>query len=220
MHARGEGIYFNVAPPCSSFSRARDRSARTKLRSAEFPGGIKSTQVGENGNTIARRTAELVVYLVNDLEARGSWEQPVGSYMLKYLDEIGALDGVERGEFVLHQCRYGRAYKKPTVFYTFGGLKLPSLSRRCTSTDSCSRKYHLQLGFGDLSTHDAAVYPRQLCAAYAADLRRDIDLRKLARTAHERLGGGGQQATFGDTWTDGVDLKSARERLDERGSGK
>ena len=56
MHARGVEIYFNVAPPCSSFSRARDRSARTRLRSTEFPGGLISSQVVEDGNTIAKRT--------------------------------------------------------------------------------------------------------------------------------------------------------------------
>ena len=213
-HAQGVEIYFNAAPPCSSFSRARDRSARTRLRSTAHPGGLKSSQVVETGNTIARRTAELVTYLVNDLEARGSWEQPVGSYMLKYLDSIGALDGVERGETVLHQCRYGRAYRKPTVFYTFGGLKLPSLAKRCTQSESCGRPFHLQLGFGDLSTHDAAVYPRQLCAAYAADLRRDADLRDLALTAHRRLEGvsAGHVRRHVDR---GVHHKSARERRDD-----
>ena len=134
--------------------------------------------------------------------------------MIKYLDGLGALDGVERNEAVLHQCRYGRAYRKPTVFYTFGGLKLPSLSRRCTPSDSCGRPFHLQLGFGDLSTHDAAVYPRQLCAAYAADLRRDSDLRDLARTAHERL----ETVSEGHVRRHvdrGIHHKSARERRDE-----
>ena len=125
----------------------------------------------------------MVKFLVNDLDAKGSWEQPAGGYMFDFLDQQRALDGLDRDWHILHMCRYGRAYKKPTVFFSFGGLKLPSLNRRCTTEDSCGRAYHLQLGFGDLSTHDAAVYPRQLCAAYAADLRRDADRRQLALSA-------------------------------------
>ena len=111
----------------------------------------------------------------------------LGATCSTILDRQQALEGLDRDWHILHMCRYGRAYKKPTVFFSFGGLKLPSLNRRCTTEDSCGRAYHLQLGFGDLSTHDAAVYPRQLCAAYAADLRRDADRRQLALSARDRL---------------------------------
>ena len=188
LRTSGAELYFHVAPPCSTFSRARDRSARTRLRSREQPEGFDPQERRtREGNEIALATADMVKFLVNELDAKGSWEQPAGGYMFDYLDQQQALEGLDRDWHILHMCRYGRAYKKPTVFFSFGGLKLPSLNRRCTPEDSCGRAYHLQLGFGDLSTHDAAVYPRQLCAAYAADLRRDADRRQMALSARDRL---------------------------------
>ena len=183
----GRLLFFHVAPPCSTFSRARDRGARTRLRTPASPQGIQPNERRtEEGNRIARATADLVTYLVTELDARGSWEQPCGSYMFPFLDGEGALDQIERSAVILHQCRFGAPYRKPTTFWLFGGLQLPSLDRRCTVDDSCGREFHVQLGFGHHSTQAAAEYPRQLCAAYAADLHKDVQRRTLAETAVAR----------------------------------
>ena len=168
---QGTRLIFHVAPPCSTFSRARDRSQRTKLRSSAHPEGIVQNELVKEGNLIAKRTAECVNYLVESLGAVGSWEQPAGSYMLPYLDSLEAIS-VEREAVLLHHCRFGKPFKKPTVFWLFGGLRLPSLDRRCTPSSPCGRKEHVTLGFGQGSTRDAAAYSDKLCRAYALDLLR------------------------------------------------
>ena len=186
--AKSHVIFFHVAPPCSSFSRARDRSRRTRLRSSSQPAGFNPEEpTTQTGNRIAQSTAALVTMLVNELGAMCSWEQPLGSYMMPYLDTLGALDQVERRTTVLDQCRFGRPYRKPTAFYTFGGLTLPSLDRRCTPKDSCGRAQHVELGFGKASTQEAATYPPQLCSAYAADLKKAWIKISLAETARDRV---------------------------------
>ena len=165
----GFTFIFHVAPPCASFSRARDRSHRTRLRSSASPGGLYPYDpVTKKGNAIARNTAASVDFLVS-LGGSGSWEQPAGSYMLPYLDSVEGLRS-PREAVVLHQCLFGRPYRKPTAFWTFGSLRLPSLDRRCTPTSSCGRDVHAQLGFGHCSTAAAAAYPPKLVKTYVSDI--------------------------------------------------
>ena len=80
LRTSGAELYFHVAPPCSTFSRARDRSARTRLRSREQPEGFDPQERRtREGNEIALATADMVKFLVNELDAKGSWEQPAGA---------------------------------------------------------------------------------------------------------------------------------------------
>ena len=173
LRLKGFDLLFHFAPPCSSFSRARDRSTRTRLRSSSAPGGLYPNEPKtSDGNRVARHTAMSIRYLVRELGAKGTLEQPASSYMLPYLDQEDLLD--EHGQVLLHQCRFGRPYRKPTVFLTFGGLELPTLARTCTSEHSCGRSFHTQLGFGEGSTCRAAAYPEALCAAYAGAVHRAL----------------------------------------------
>ena len=150
-------VLFHVAPPCASFSRARDRSHRTRLRCNSFPAGwYPDDAVTTYGNTIARNTAFVVNFLLDNFQAAGSWEQPLGSYMFSYLHSVDALQHEPSGSVVLHQCRFGRPYRKPTEFACFGGLRLQSLDRRCTPARSCGRSWHQTLGFGNTPTGPAA----------------------------------------------------------------
>ena len=169
LSEEGLSLIFHVAPPCASFSRARDRSHRTRIRSSAAPGGLYvGDEVTELGNQIARHTASSVEFLLS-LGACGSWEQPAGSYMLPYLDSLSALTS-QRDSVVLHQCLFGRPYRKPTAFWVFGDLRLPSLDRRCTPASSCGRTEHAQLGFGHMDTRAAATYPAKLIRAYVSDI--------------------------------------------------
>ena len=54
---------------------------------------------------------------MSQLNAACSLEQPTRSYMLPFLEAEGLLDGHD--EVIVHQCRYGRSYKKPTSFLIF-----------------------------------------------------------------------------------------------------
>lgn len=196
QHRADEGfkLLFHVAPPCASFSRARDRSVRTRLRSSSSPAGLYPDDPTTHlGNIVAQNTAASVDFLVS-LGAAGSWEQPAGSYMMPFLDSLGALTST-REAVVLHQCLFGRPYRKPTAFWTFGGLRLPSLDRRCTVSSSCGRETHAQLGFGGLDTQAAATYPRKLVRAYVSDILTHIrcscsssSLSSLLQVVTERSG--------------------------------
>ena len=81
-------------------------------------------------NRIADNTLASIVFLVKELGAQGTLEQPAGSYLPAYFD-LSAWGGLEVTSTTLHQCRYGRPYKKPTTFWNFNDLKLGTLSRRC-----------------------------------------------------------------------------------------
>ena len=78
------------------------------------------------------------------------------------------------GQVLLHQCHFGRPYRKPTVFLTFGDIDLSPLALTCTSQSSCGRAFHTQLGFGQASTAKAVAYPAGLCSAYAGALHRAV----------------------------------------------
>ena len=168
---QGARLIFHVAPPCSTFSRARDRSQRTRLRSLAVPSGwYPQDERTQEGNAIARHTAMTVNFLVGQLNASGTWEQPAGSYMFPYLEQENLLTVDADRVVLLHQCRFGRPWKKPTTFTCFGGMRLRALDKRCTPATPCVRKFHVTLGFGSAATAPAAEYPSALCAAYAADV--------------------------------------------------
>ena len=169
----GFALLVHFAPPCCTFSRARDRSRKTRLRSLASPAGLFPENVRtQQANLIAKNTALSIKFLVHQLGAQGTMEQPSSSYMLPFLDQEGLL--IEHNSVLLHQCRYGRPYRKPTVFLTFGGLDMSTLARTCTKSSSCGRSFHVSLGFGDSSTAEAAAYPAGLCAAYAGAVARHV----------------------------------------------
>ena len=152
-----------------------------------FPGGwYPNDPITEYGNKVARHTAYVVNYLLEHFNAAGSWEQPLGGYMFPFLDSEGALEHDPTSTVVLHQCRFGRPYRKPTTFACFGGLRLHSLDRRCTTAHSCGRSWHQTLGFGQAPTGPAAEYPTALCIAYAADIAAHVR-RTVARQVEDDL---------------------------------
>ena len=105
--------------------------------------------------------------------------------MLPFLDQEGLLGTHE--QVLLHQCRFGRPYKKQTVFLTFGGFDLSPLAKVCMGK-TCGRSFHTRLGFGEGSTSAAAAYPSALCSGYAGALHRYLaQSDKVYDGAIERL---------------------------------
>jgi hypothetical protein len=52
-------IMLHFAPPCSTYSRARDRSDATRLRSTEYPGGLPELSLSQQADVdAANRIAE------------------------------------------------------------------------------------------------------------------------------------------------------------------
>ena len=172
---KGHKLAFHFAPPCSSFSRARDMNSRTRLRDTSRPEGINpEEEKTAQGNMIALRTAESIRFLVEELGAVGTLENPTGSYLWPFLDQIGSLSSLHRKDILLHQCRFGRPFKKPTTFACFG-FTPTSLAKTCSKNTqgfSCGLPWHSPLGFTGHPTAEAAEYPRSLAAAYAGDVRK------------------------------------------------
>jgi hypothetical protein len=73
---KSEYTVLHFAPPCSTFSRARDRSIRTRLRTTRRPQGLphKSAECKE-ANLIARNLAATVKYAADELGALVSIEK-------------------------------------------------------------------------------------------------------------------------------------------------
>ena len=70
LAASGVKLMVHFAPPCSTFSRARCRSGKTRLRSSAFPQGLpRFARYTRTANLIARNTLDLAEWLVRDLGA-------------------------------------------------------------------------------------------------------------------------------------------------------
>ena len=170
----GYRVALHLAPPCSTFSRARDRGRRTRLRSRRYPAGLpgKARQVQE-ANTIAEAAWRLACWAAD----RGmivSIENPRTSYMWNFFEQ---LDGEGEGahDIVLSQCRFGAPYQKPTILRCWNWYP-QKLEKTCSLSDgvfSCGRTQaegHEVLEFGRGSTAAAAAYPPGLCEAIALEL--------------------------------------------------
>ena len=68
-------LVIHLAPPCASFSRARDRSYKTRLRSSIYPEGLpgKGGQTKEP-NKIAKRAYRFACWAADELGAMVSME--------------------------------------------------------------------------------------------------------------------------------------------------
>ena len=75
----------HLAPPCSTFSKARDRHFKTRVRSQANPGGFwpRQKKVRE-ANVIAKRAIEVARWMHDELGAHVSFENPDQSYMWLY----------------------------------------------------------------------------------------------------------------------------------------
>ena len=155
---------FHMGTPCSSFSRARDRGAKTRIRSPQHPWGLFPHPASQLGNALAIRSAFAVRHFL-ELGGSGSIENPASSYLWPVLDEL--LGDVEATDVLYNQCRFGSPFKKPTRLRVWGDLDLSSLAKTCTPPSrqaasgkhSCGRRFHLELGFGKTPTRLATAYP-------------------------------------------------------------
>ena len=118
LHASGYRLHLHFAPPCSTFSRARDRSWRTRLRSTERPQGL----AGRGGqcrvaNLVARNTLDLLEWSVRELGAVASLENPEASYLWLYLDFSADLVFQDA---TFSPCMFGADVRKPTKVRCWG----------------------------------------------------------------------------------------------------
>ena len=101
-----------MAPPCSTFSRARNRHLRTKLRTAEFPQGLpKRSQDCAQANRIARNALDLAEWLARTTNAAIAFENPETSWIWQFLTTDPELVYTD---VTFSTCLFGAPYQKHT----------------------------------------------------------------------------------------------------------
>ena len=104
-------IFVHLAPPCSTFSKARDRSGRTRVRSYDHPEGFNQTPKVVEGNIIARAAIDFARWAHRVLEATVTFENPDRSYMWLFGRFLFGSPSEYR-DFRMSYCRYGTSYQK------------------------------------------------------------------------------------------------------------
>ena len=175
-------IVIHLAPPCSTFSKARDRGRKTRVRSYDQPGGFRPRgRKVLDGNVMAKEAINFAVWAHAELHATVTMENPDKSYLWLYgLPWFGHCHTYS--DVRMSYCRYGKKYQKNTRFRVWG-RSFAALERLCTKRKgkwACGNALHQHLGWGEASTQAAAVYPHDLCRAYAACLS---DMEKTETSA-------------------------------------
>ena len=214
-------LVLHLAPPCSTFSRARDRSARTRVRTRGRPGGIAPVpQFVKDANKVATEAYDLALQAAHDWKAWVSMENPASSYLWIYLGEDHAQDE-DCKDVVLSACRFGAPFKKPTRLRCWNWHP-EELSKTCVLSEgrfSCGRSKsegHEVLEFGGRSTSTAASYWPGLTVEWAKAIKNRTTIPDTTEAAWEsvNLTGEGKvkrHTARGDT---NVSSKEARDAED------
>jgi hypothetical protein len=127
LRCEGWKLALHFATPCSSFSRARDRSEATQLRSSEFPEGLPNLDAGqalvvEQGNDVALIAFDAAVWAAKDLCASVTSENPATSYLWLFLAKRRPLAKVTWFDLKISQCLFGTPYRKDRPSHTEGRI--------------------------------------------------------------------------------------------------
>ena len=185
-------LIVHFAPPCSTFSRARDRSAKTKVRSRTRPGGIHPIpQFVKDANEIAEATYELALGIAHKWGVWVSIENPARSYMWSFFGNDHEFD-TSCKDIVLAACRFGAPFQKPTRLRCWNWAPR-SLEKPCVLRNgafSCGRSKeqgHEVLEFGGRSTATAAGYWPGLAEAWAEDLKQQAIAKDTSEGAWDAI---------------------------------
>ena len=209
-------MVIHLAPPCRTFSRARDRGSATRLRSPQEPGGLDPLEdATAEGNTIALRAFDLALWAHAKHKAIVTIENPEMSYIWDFVGERGFV--VEnQTDVVFSHCMYGKPYRKHTKVRCFGWSP-KEFAKKCSQVNgefACGRSRdnpHVTLEFGKGNTAEAAEYPKDACVAWANELAKELGVNMLTETAAD----GVHLAKFGVIHrhaSRGTDELGARER--------
>ena len=220
-YVAGYKLVVHFAPPCSTFSRARDRSWKTRLRSSSRPQGLLGKGwLCKKANLIAGHTLYLPEWLVRDLQATVSFENPESSYMWTFLEFDNTL---EFNDVIFSPCLFGADVAKPTRLRCWG-WRPSRLDNKCTlkgDTFTCGRTRanpHRVLQFGGGSTAEAATYAAGVCEAWAAEVHELVkDLHTPTRAVKRaRLTGDGRVQRHQWRGEDACSKKELREVEDQQ----
>jgi hypothetical protein len=194
LRAEGKQLIIHLAPPCSTFSKARDRSRATRLRSTAYPQGLpglsrENQQIVDEGNAIARNAFAFAEWASKSMDAVVSFENPSGSYMWAYLAQCQGSSKVVYEDAVVSQCFYGAPYRKDTKIRLWHCCR-EVLQHQCTKTagqNACGKERHDILEFQGLPTAPAAAYPQKLCDKLASVLVAAATVRPRASQVREQV---------------------------------
>ena len=110
-------LILHFAPPCSTFSRARGRSKRTRLRSTRRPGGLRGLRREQkadvkSANKIAKHTWEVACWAAKELKAIVTLESPRLSYIWAFFATLPGASAQIWQDVLVSQCRFGTTYRK------------------------------------------------------------------------------------------------------------
>jgi hypothetical protein len=117
LRCEGWKLALHFATPCNSFSRARDRSEATQLRSADFPEGLPDLDAGQvlvvtKANDIALITFDTAIWAARDLCAVVTSENPATSYLWLLLAKRRPQAKFTWTDMNISQCLFGAPYRK------------------------------------------------------------------------------------------------------------
>jgi hypothetical protein len=176
----------HVAPPCSTWSRAR----RPALRSRQFLYGLPNLSARQQQQVLeANRLARHTLLVVKSCALKGiitTIENPQSSMLWELPDWKQELLA-SYADIDLDQCQFGAAWKKPTKWRCFNLFNVSCLALRCTSSHICSAsgKEHVILrgrcpGSNIPWTRVAQSYPFKLCHFFASFIKLQV-LSEAAR---------------------------------------
>ena len=134
----GRQVAVHLAPPCATFSRARDRSKRTRLRSTARPRGLDPNDVRvREANEVADRAFALASWAARKCGALVTLENPQSSYMWAGCGVTGGFvhDGspdstADYEDIVFTPCIFGASFQKPTKVRCWN-WRPKALAQRC-----------------------------------------------------------------------------------------
>lgn len=171
---KGRVLAVMMAPVCTSFSRARDRTK--VIRNKRFPWGIPFKYLSPKEASSIRlgnscfRTCFRIIELCNSLSIPWILENPRSSrcWNLPFIREL--LDHQAGFMGFTDFCQHGTPWKKPTAFLYNHIVDYHRLTRLCSGQRGlCSRsqrKHFLLTGTGPQGkpwTVHAQPYPKSLC---------------------------------------------------------
>ena len=159
LRMSGKRLVIHLAPPCSTFSRARDRSKATRLRSSSHPAGLawlnpERAEIAGEANQIALHAFDFAVWAAKALDAVVSLENPSGSYIWPWSTLQKDFSESSFEDAVVSQCLFGAPYRKDTKFRLWNA-KASDLEHRCTKSSeghTCGVEKHDILAFDGLPT--------------------------------------------------------------------
>ena len=137
MRTEGLSLGLHFATPCCTFTRARDRSEKTRLRSSQHPEGLPDLDADQQSrvttaNDVALDAFDTAVWSARELSAVATLEGPATSYMWAFLARARPRFKVRWVDLKLSQCLFGTPWRKERRSRSLGGEgKSETTSRSC-----------------------------------------------------------------------------------------